>query len=72
MACLAKKRPDIKDIGKSSIEFYKEGKAQYYCYGYIDPRTDELIEECKQCRRQVDKAQEDLEKYIKERNGGIV
>ena len=65
MGCLAKKRPDIKDKGKSSIEFYKDGKPQYYCYGYIDQRTDELIEECKQCKRQVYKAQEDLDQYIK-------
>lgn len=70
MGCLAKKRPDIKDIGKSSIEFYKDGKPQYYCYGYIDQRTDGLIEECKQCSRKVYKAQEDLDRYIQERERG--
>ena len=67
MGCLAKATPGngVKEKGKSSIEFYKDGKPQYYCYGYIDQRTDELIEECKQCKRQVGKAQEDLEEYKK-------
>ena len=70
MGCLAKQTPGngIKDVGRSSIEWYKDGKPQYYCYGYIDQRTDELIEECKQCPRQVNKAQEDLDEYRK--NGG--
>lgn len=69
MGCLAKATPGngVKEVGKSSIEWYKNGKPQYYCYGYIDQRTDELIEECKQCRRQVNKAQEDLEEYLKEK-----
>lgn len=66
MSCLAKKKGIVKDVGRSSTEWYKNGKPQYYCYGYIDQRTDELIDECKQCYRQVDKAQEDLEKYLKE------
>lgn len=57
----------VKDIGKSSIEWYKDGKPQYYCYGYIDQRTDELIDECKRCKRHVYKAQEDLENYNKDR-----
>lgn len=69
MSCLAKSTPGngVKERGRSSIEWYdNNGKPQYYCYGYIDQRTDELIEECKKCSRQVNKAQEDLEKYIKE------
>lgn len=72
MKCLAKTTPrnGVKDVGRSSIEWYKNGKPQYYCYGYIDQRTDELIEECKQCSRQVNKAQGDLDAYIKEKSGG--
>ena len=31
------------------------------CYGYIDPQTNELLPECKECRRHVDRAQNDLE-----------
>lgn len=68
MSCKAKANNIwIKDRGKPSIEFYKNGKPQYYCYGYIDERTDELIEECKECQEHVYKAQEDLEKWKKTR-----
>ena len=64
MSCKAKKNNIwIKDKGKPSIEFYKNGKPQYYCYGYIDQKTDELIEECKECSKHVYKAQEDLKKW---------
>ena len=64
MSCKAKKNNIwIKDKGKSSIEYYKNGKPQYYCYGYIDQKTDELIDECKECPKHVYKAQEDLEKW---------
>ena len=68
MSCEAKANNIwVKDRGKSSIEWHKDGKPQYYCYGYIDQRTDELIDECKRCKRQVGKAQEDLENYNKAR-----
>ena len=60
----------VKDIGKSSIEWYNDGKPQYYCFGYIDRRTDELIDECKRCKRQVYKAQEDLENYLNSKKLG--
>ena len=74
MGCLAKKnsRGEIKEKGKATIEWYKDGKPQYYCYGYIDRRTDEPLEECKQCKKFVWQADEDLEKYIKNRKlGGL-
>lgn len=67
MSCSAKKKGIVKDVGKSSIEWHKDGKPQYYCYGYIDNRTDELIEECKECTRHVYKAQEDIDKYLLEK-----
>lgn len=64
MSCKAKANNIwVKDRGKPSIEFYKDGKPQYYCYGYIDQRTDELLKECKECPEHVYKAQEDLEKW---------
>ena len=66
MSCEAKINCVVKDRGKSSIEFHINGKPQYYCYGYYDQRTDELIDECKRCKREVHKAQEDLERYRKE------
>ena len=62
MSCEAKLRKDIKDRGKSSIEFEFEGKPRYFCYGYIDQRTDELIEECKNCPEHVYKADEVMQK----------
>ena len=65
MSCPAKaNNVEIHEKGRASIEWYKEGKAQYYCYGYKDRRTDELIEECQKCRKNVIYAQEDLEEYI--------
>ena len=65
MSCKAKANPEneIKEKGKPSIEFYIEGKPQYYCYGYIDNMTDEVLKDCKECDKHVDKAQEDLERY---------
>ncbi len=52
----------VKERGKPSIEFYKDGKPQYYCYGYID-NADNLLEECQRCPEHVYKAQEDLQNY---------
>ena len=69
MSCRAKANHKVKEVGKSSIEWYKDGKPQHYCYGYIDRMTDELIPECKECERHVDKAQEDLDKYRLEKEG---
>lgn len=53
MSCEAKNRKDIKERGKPSIEFYFENKPRYFCYGYIDNQTDELIPECKKCIEHV-------------------
>lgn len=36
---------------------------QYYCYGYIDKMTDELLPECKECQSHVYKAQNDVDNY---------
>ena len=67
MSCKAKSNPDngVKERGKASIEYYKDGKPQYYCYGYIDKETDELIDECRECPEHVYKAQEDLDRWKK-------
>ncbi len=62
--CEAKKKGIVKRRGKPTIEFYKDEKPQYYCYGYVDCSTDEPIETCKQCKDFVDNAQADLEKYM--------
>lgn len=41
----------LKDVrrGYPTTEFYKNGKPQIYCMGYYDKRTDETLEECKNC-----------------------
>lgn len=39
--------------GKPSIEFYKNGKPQYYCCGYENKMTDEPYKECIECPRWV-------------------
>lgn len=62
--CAAKKKGIVKRRGKPTIEFYADGKPQYYCYGYIYGDTEEPMEDCKRCRDFVDNAQADLEKYM--------
>ena len=63
MACKATESGKVSRRGQPSIEWYKDGKPQYYCYGYIDKMTDELLVECKECRSHVYKAQGELDKY---------
>lgn len=63
MACKAKLSGKVSRRGQPSIEWYKDGKPQYYCYGYIDKMTDELLPECKECRSHVYEAQTDLDEY---------
>lgn len=61
MSCKAKSNGEVKEKGKVSVEFYKEEKPQYYCYGWKDGSTEKLIETCKNCKENVIYAQEDLE-----------
>lgn len=63
MSCKAKLNGEVKEKGKVSMEFYKEGKPQYYCYGWKDSSTDEFIETCKNCKVNVIYAQEDFGAY---------
>ncbi|RKI94312.1 hypothetical protein D7V94_01855 [Parablautia intestinalis] len=66
-ACRAKKEGKVPTRGKTTIEWYKKGVPQYYCYGYIDKMTDELLEVCQNCVDYVGHAQEELEKWNKHR-----
>lgn len=68
VTCKAKQRGIVKRRGKPTIEFYKDEKPQYYCYGYIDSETDEPLDECKQCPDFVELAQKDLDNYIQNGN----
>ena len=47
MACKAKDGGKVSRRGEPSAEWYKDGKPQYYCYGYVDKMSDELLQECK-------------------------
>ena len=49
--CMLVTKGIVRQKGKPSIEFYKNGKPQYYCMGYMDLRTDEAYPECRECTR---------------------
>lgn len=68
VTCKAKKKGIVKRRSKPTIEFYKDEKPQYYCYGYIDSETDEPLDECKQCLDFIEMAQKDLDNYIQNGN----
>ena len=62
--CDAVKQCIVKYKGKPSLEYFYDCKPYYYCYGYIDMQTDELLDVCKKCRKNVIYAQEDLDKLL--------
>ena len=70
--CKAKKEGQVKRRGNPTIEFYKNGKPQYYCYGYRDAMTEEPLEVCKNCADFVDRAEEDLQRFKGRRAGMTV
>lgn len=63
VVCKAVKLGVVSRRGRPSAEWYKDGKPQYYCCGYIDKMTDELIETCRQCEDNVIYAQDDLDRW---------
>lgn len=65
MACKAKGSGKVSRRGNPSIEWYKDDNPQYYCYGYIDKITDDPLPECIACPDHVDKAQVDLDAFVK-------
>ncbi len=67
--CKAVKRGIVPKRGRPSIEWYKDGVPQYYCYGYYDKMTDEILDVCKNCVDHVDhtEAEKDYEEYWKGR-----
>ena len=60
--CKAKKTGQVKERGKASIEWHDDGVPQYYCMGYLDASTEELLPVCSSCKDNVIYAQEDLDK----------
>lgn len=63
--CAAAKKGEVPRRGDPTIEFYKDGVPQYYCYGYVDGSTDEPLDTCRNCRDNVLYAQEDLDEWMK-------
>ena len=63
VTCKAVKKGEVPIRGDPTIEFYKDGVPQYYCYGYVDEGTDELLETCRNCMDNVIYAQKDLEEW---------
>ena len=55
--------------GRPSHEWNDGEKDHIYCLGYIDPRTDCPLPECEACPDHVDKAQEDLDRFLSENSG---
>lgn len=70
VVCKAVKNHEVPQRGKPSVEFHKDGVPQYYCYGWADGMTDELLETCRNCRDHVDRAQDDLDEW-NQRKGGV-
>lgn len=67
MSCQAVKNGEVKKKGKPSIEYHDDNeKPVYYCYGWFDYGTEDLIETCSKCRKNVIYAQGDLERMIKD------
>ena len=67
--CVLVRKGIVKYKGKPTIEFYKDGKPQYYCYGYMDLMTDEPFEECVNCKKWVygEQCEKDYEEEIARR-----
>lgn len=61
--CKAVKNGEVPRRGKSSVEWHKEGRPQYYCYGWKNSMTDELMEVCANCKDNVIHAQDDMDKW---------
>ena len=60
--CKALKTRQVKLRGKASLEWHDgDGTPHYYCYGYTDQRTEELLPVCRECRDNVIYAQEDFD-----------
>ena len=68
--CIAvKKEEGITIRGKPTIEWYDNGKPQYYCMGYKDSSTEEPLNTCKNCIDFVHGSQIEIDfKKFKESN----
>jgi len=62
MECNAVKLGFAKRKGRPICEIIGEQK-RYYCLGYVDAMTDDLLLCCRECRRNAIYAQEDLDAW---------
>lgn len=69
--CKAVKTHEVPRRGNPSIEWYKDGKPQYYCYGWENRMTDELLDVCQNCKNNVIYAQDDFNKWNAEQMKGV-
>ena len=69
--CKAVKTHEVPRRGKPSVEWHKNGAPQYYCYGWKNNMTDELLEVCQNCKDNVIYAQDDLDKWKAEQQNEI-
>jgi len=63
--CKAKQNKEVKMRGKPTLEWHKNDTPMYYCYGYKDSSTEELLNTCSKCKDCVIHAQEDFENFTK-------
>ena len=61
--CKAGKNREVPRRGKPSIEWKKGEVPQYYCYGWKNSMSDELLETCENCKDNVIHAQDDMDKW---------
>ena len=66
--CKAVKTFEVPRRGKPSIEWTKNGVPQYYCYGWKNKMTDELLDVCQNCKDNVIYAQDDFDKWKAEQS----
>lgn len=57
-----------KDKGRTTTEFYIDGKPQTYCFGIIDGANDDYLKECVTCPEWVygEQSDEDYRKAFEE------
>ena len=63
--CELVRRGKVKHRGIPSKEWFKHGKPMFYCFGYKDNMTDELLPECARCRKHVSRADDDQREWLK-------
>ena len=56
--CPAKDKGEVRYKSRSTAEFCINGKPVFFCQGYIDRMTDELLDTCRECKRNVINADE--------------